>query len=322
MTDSSMTHSEYLNKVGVDPNGDFLREGLRLLAQLTMELEVSKQIGAGKYERTGSRTTQRNGYRDRDWDTRVGSLTLQIPKLRQGSYFPSLLEPRRRVERALLNVVQQAYVAGVSTRRVDELVQALGLDGIDKSTVSRACQELDEEVTAFRNRPLTAAYPYVWLDALYLKVRQDHRIVSQAAVIAIGVRETGEREVLGLALGAAESEPFWLEFLRQLVARGLHGVQLVTSDSHERLLRYGRPAPDYARSDPTTVVVQLSSAQADIPFLQMVIAEEERTGVRMPLDSLIVLARLRKERRLDVQTTAAAIQKNESVARAVLERLA
>lgn len=235
MTDSSMTLSEYLHKVGVDPNGDFVREGLRLLAQLTMELEVSQQIGAAKYERTGSRTTQRNGYRDRDWDTRVGSLTLQIPKLRQGSYFPSLLEPRRRAERALLNVVQQAYVTGVSTRRVDQVVQALGLDGIDKSAVSRACQELDAEVSAFRQRPLTAAYPYVWLDALYLKVRQDHRIVSQAAVIAIGVRETGEREVIGVALGAAESEPFWLEFLRGLVARGLHGVQLVTSDSHEGL---------------------------------------------------------------------------------------
>ncbi len=164
-----------------------------------------------------------------------GTLALQIPKLRQGSYFPSLLEPRRRAEQALLSVVQQAYIAGVSTRKVDALVQALGLDGIDKSRVSRTCRELDELVRGFRTRPLEHVYPYVWLDALYLKVRQNHRIVSQAAVVAIGVRETGEREVLGLALGAGESGPFWVEFLRDLVSRGLKGVQLVTSDSHEGL---------------------------------------------------------------------------------------
>jgi transposase-like protein len=230
-----MTLNEYLSKVGVDPNGDFLREGARLLAQMAMELEVSQRIGAGKYERTPARTGQRNGYRPRPWDTRVGSLELQIPKLRQGTYFPSLLEPRRRAEQALLSVVQQAYIVGVSTRKVDALVQALGLDGIDKSLVSRTCQQLDELVHEFRNRPLEHSYPYMWLDALYLKVRQNHRIVNQAAVVAIGVRETGEREVLGLALGAGESEAFWVEFLRSLVARGLKGVQLVTSDSHEGL---------------------------------------------------------------------------------------
>jgi putative transposase len=234
-SETSMTLMEYLSQVGVDPNGDFLREGARLLAQMAMELEVSQQIGAGKYERTPERKTQRNGYRDRDWDTRVGTLALQIPKLRQGSYFPSLLEPRRQTERALLSVVQQAYISGVSTRKVDALVQALGLDGIDKSLVSRTCQQLDALVGEFRNRPLEHSYPYIWLDAVYLKVRQNHRIVSQAAVVAIGVRETGEREVLGLALGAGESEPFWVEFLRSLVARGLKGVQLVTSDSHEGL---------------------------------------------------------------------------------------
>ena len=183
----------------------FCGEGARLLAQMAMELEVSQQIGAGKHERTAERTNQRNGYRGRAWDTRVGSIpTWPIPKLRQGSYFPSLLEPRRRAERALLSVVQQAYIAGVSTRKVDALVQALGLDGIDKSLVSRTCRELDELVREFRTRPLEHVYPYVWLDALYLKVRQNHRIVSQAAVVAIGVRETGEREVLGLALGAGD----------------------------------------------------------------------------------------------------------------------
>jgi putative transposase len=235
MTDASMTLNEYLRKVGTNLEGDFLREGLALLAQMTMDLEVTQQIGAAKHQRSAERTNQRNGSRERPWDTRVGRIELQIPKLRHGSYFPSLLEPRRRAEKALLNVIQQAYIEGVSTRRVDDLVQALGLQGIDKSLVSRACKELDGLVTEFRNRPLTQRYPYVWLDALYLKVRQNGRIVSLAAVIAIGVCETGERHILGLALGAGESEPFWSEFLRSLVQRGLQGVQLVISDAHEGL---------------------------------------------------------------------------------------
>jgi transposase-like protein len=230
-----MTLSEYLRKVGSNLEGDFLREGVALLAQMTMDLEVTAQIGAAKHQRTAERTNQRNGTRERAWDTRVGRIELQIPKLRHGSYFPSLLEPRRRAEKALLNVIQQAYIEGVSTRRVDDLVQALGLQGIDKSLVSRACKELDGLVTEFRNRPLTQHYPYVWLDAIYLKVRQNGRIVSLAAVIAIGVCETGERHILGLALGAGESEPFWTEFLRSLVQRGLQGVQLVISDAHEGL---------------------------------------------------------------------------------------
>jgi transposase-like protein len=230
-----MTLSEYLRKIGTNLEGDFLREGLALLAQMTMDLEVTAQIGAAKHQRSPERTNQRNGTRERPWDTRVGRLELQIPKLRHGSYFPSLLEPRRRAEKALLNVIQQAYIEGVSTRRVDDLVQALGLQGMDKSLVSRACKELDALVTEFRNRLLTPCYPYVWLDAIYLKVRQNGRIVSQAAVIAIGVCETGERHILGLALGAGESEPFWSEFLRSLVQRGLQGVQLVISDAHEGL---------------------------------------------------------------------------------------
>lgn len=235
MTDPTMALMAYLRKFGLEVDGDFLREGVTLLAQLLMEVEVSQQTGADKYERTAVRRTQRNGYRERSWETRVGEVPLRIPKLRRGSYYPSLLEPRRRAEQALLAVVQQAYVAGVSTRKVDELVQALGLSGIDKSRVSRICRELDQAVTAFRERPLTGAYPYVWLDALYLKVRQNHRIVSQALVIAIGVRETGEREVLGLALGASEEAAFWQEFLRSLVRRGLQGVQLAISDAHEGL---------------------------------------------------------------------------------------
>ena len=218
-------------------DSDFLREAIVLLTRLLMEAEVSEQIGAGRYERSESRQGYRNGYRDRVWETRVGEVPLQIPKLRRESYFPSFLEPRRRAERALLAVIQSAYVAGVSTRKVDNLVQALGLTGVDKSKVSRICQELDEAVTAFRNRPLEVAYPYLWLDALYLKVRQNHRIVSMAVVLAIGVRETGEREILAIDIGASEEEAFWTAFLRGLVERGLKGVQLVISDAHKGLRR-------------------------------------------------------------------------------------
>ena len=197
-----------------------------------MELEVSEQIGAERYQRSPERVTQRNGFRERTWETRVGEIPLRIPKLRQGVYYPGFLEPRRRTEQALVAVVQEAYIAGVSTRKVDELVQSLGLSGMDKSKVSRLCRDLDEVVTAFRNRPLEASYPYLWLDALYVKVRQNHRIVSMAVVIAIGVRETGEREILGVDIGASEEASFWMAFLRGLVARGLKGVALVISDAH------------------------------------------------------------------------------------------
>jgi len=236
---------EYLRNVGLEPDESFLQEGLKRLAQTMIELEAARQIGAGCYERTPERKTYRNGHRERVWETRVGEIPLRIPKVRDGTYFPSLLEPRRRSEKALLAVVQQAYVEGVSTRRVDDLLQALGLTGIDKSRVSRICKELDEVVEPFRNRPLEGQYPFVWLDALYLKVRHNHRIVSQALVIATGVRESGEREVLGFALGASEEEAFWLDFLpaghrdgvRSLMRRGLKGVQLVTSDAHEGLKR-------------------------------------------------------------------------------------
>ena len=226
---------EYLRNVGLEPDERFLQEGLQRLTQTVMELEAAEQIGAGHYERTPERRTYRNGHRDRVWETRVGEIPLRIPKVRDGTYFPSLLEPRRRSEKALLAVIQQAYVEGVSTRRVDDLLQALGLTGIDKSRVSRICKDLDEVVEPFRNRPLDGQYPFVWLDALYLKVRQNHRIVSQALVIATGVRGNGEREVLGFALGASEEEAFWVDFLRSLVRRGLQGVQLVTSDAHEGL---------------------------------------------------------------------------------------
>ena len=235
MTEPTIALMEYLRQMGLDGDTDFLREGVRLMSQLLMELEVEEMTGAGRYERTPERVNQRNGYRHRRWETRVGEIPLRIPKLRKGSYFPSLLEPRRRAEKALFAVVQEAYVKGVSTRKVDELLQALGLTGVDKSKVSRMCQELDELVEAFRNRSLEGEYPYLWLDAIYLKVRQNHRIVNQAVVIAIGVRETGERQVLGFAVGGSEDTAFWLEFLRSLVQRGLKGVQLAISDAHEGL---------------------------------------------------------------------------------------
>jgi putative transposase len=226
---------EELRKLALELDPEFLRTALTRLLHELMEYEVQQQIGAGRYERSAERTNHRNGTRERDWQTRVGSIPLQIPRLRQGSYFPSFLEPRRRAEQALLNVIQQAYVEGISTRKVDDLVRALGLEGIDKSAVSRICQSLDELVTAFRTRRLEGSYPYLWLDALYLKVRQNGRIVSMAVVIAVGVVSTGERSVLGVEVGASEDAAFWTSFLRGLLARGLRGVELVISDAHEGL---------------------------------------------------------------------------------------
>ena len=211
---------------------DFLREAASILAQRLMELEVSEQAGAGKYERSPERAAYRNGYRERRWDTRVGSLDLQIPKLREGSYLPCLLEPRRRVEKALVAVIQEAYIHGVSTRKVDALVQALGMTGISKSQVSRLCAELDAQSEAFGSRRLEGEFPYLWLDATYFHVREGGRVTSMALVVAYGVNEVGLREVIGLDVGPSEEGAFWLAFLRGLVARGLKGVQLVISDAH------------------------------------------------------------------------------------------
>jgi putative transposase len=224
-----------LRKADVAQDVDFLREGARVFSEALMELEVTRHIGAERHERRPERTGQRNGYREREWDTRVGTIELRVPRVRDGSYFPSLLDPRKRGERALVAVVQEAYVQGVSTRRVDELVQALGISGISKSQVSRLCQTLDAEVERFRTRPLVGPHPYVWLDATYLKVRDQGRVVSMAVVIAVAVRATGEREVLGLDVGPSEDGAFWLQFLRSLVARGLGGVRLVISDAHQGL---------------------------------------------------------------------------------------
>ena len=215
---------------------DFLREALHVLVEGIMDAEVSAQISAQKGERSPDRLTHRNGYRSRDWDTRVGTMELRIPKVREGSYFPSLLEPRRRSEKALLAVIQQAYVEGVSTRRVDDLIKALGCEGISKSQVSRICKELDQVVETFLGRPLDGGpYPYVWLDALTQKVREGGRIVNVSVVVATGVNAQGQREVLGMDVGASEDGAFWLAFLRSLHARGLSGVELVVSDAHQGL---------------------------------------------------------------------------------------
>ncbi len=238
MTDElSIGLIQLLRKAEMDGDVDFLREGVRVFSQALMELEVTQHVGAERHARTDTRTGQRNGYRERRWDTRVGTVDLRVPRVRDGSYFPALLEPRRRAEQALVAVVQEAYVHGVSTRRVDAVVQALGIAGISKSEVSRLCATLEAEVERFRTRPLVGPYPYVWLDATYLKVRQDGRIVAMAVVIAIGVNAEGRREVLGLDVGPSEEEAFWQQFLRGLVARGLSGVRLVTSDAHTGLKR-------------------------------------------------------------------------------------
>ena len=237
MTESkSMTVEQVVREVMADEHADVLRESVRLVARELMEAEVSELVGAARGERNPEgRMTQRNGYRRREWDTRAGVVELEIPKLRRGSYFPhALLEPRKRGEQALLSVVQQAYVCGVSTRRVDQLVESLGLR-VSRSEVSRVCALLDEQVEAFRQRPLEGEYPYLWLDAKVEKVRDGGRVVPKAVVIAYGVHESGRREILGIDVGEAETEAFWTEFVRSLIARGLQGVKLVVSDAHEGL---------------------------------------------------------------------------------------
>jgi putative transposase len=230
-----MTVEEVVRQVLLDEHADVIREAVKAVCGQMMELEVSELIGAERGERRPEdRTTHRNGYRPRRWDTRAGEIELQIPKIRQGSYFPSFLEPRRRSEQALLAVIQQAYVCGVSTRRVDQLVESLGLR-VSKSEVSRVCGALDEHVEAFRTRPLEGRYPYLFLDAKVEKVRDGGRVVTKALVVAHGVHESGRREILSIDVGEAETEAFWTEFLRSLVKRGLVGVQLAISDAHAGL---------------------------------------------------------------------------------------
>src|SRR5712692_3198962 len=240
MTGDRMAVLEMLRKATADGDVDVLREGVRVLAEALMEVEVSALTGVPKGERAPERRlTNRNGYRERRWDTRVGTLELSIPRVRDGSYFPSLLEPRRRAERALLAVVQEAYVLGVSTRRVEDLVEALGIASISKSEVSRICAALDAEVEAFRSRSLAdETYPYLRLDATYVKVREGGRVVSMAALVATGVAQSGERRILGLELAAGNDEgSAWPAFIRSLVERGLAGVRLVISDDHRGLVK-------------------------------------------------------------------------------------
>ena len=232
MTDEMMILRAAVEKT---PDADILREMIGFVAQRLMELDIDNRCGASHGERAESRTNSRNGFRDRVWETRAGTVGLRIPKLRTGSYFPPFLEPRRTAEKALAAVIQEAYVQGISTRSVDDLVKALGMTGISKSQVSRLCEEIDERVNAFLERPLEGDWPYLWIDATYVKVRQGGRIVSVATIIAVAVNTEGRREVLGMATGPSEAEPFWTAFLRSLTRRGLRGVKLVISDSHEGL---------------------------------------------------------------------------------------
>ena len=232
MTDERMALLELIEK-GAD--ADLVRELLAYASERLMAAEVEQLTGAAAGARSPDRINHRNGYRERGWETRVGRIELAIPKLRKGSYFPAFLEPRRTAEKALTAVIQEAYVHGVSTRSVDDLVKAMGGTGISKSQVSRLCEDIDERVQAFLSRPIEGRWPYLWIDATYLKSRQGGRIVSVAVIVAVGVNTDGRREVLGVATGASEAEVFWTEFLRSLADRGLRGVKLVIADDHKGL---------------------------------------------------------------------------------------
>ena len=238
MASQSMNVREWLRK-GLDQHGgDLVREMLALIAQQLMSAEADAQCGAEYGERTPERNNRRNGYRPRTWDTRVGSIELAIPKLREGTYFPDwLLEPRRRAERALVSVVAEAYVNGISTRKVERVARSLGIERLSKSQVSEMAKSLDESVEAFRNRPLEdGAYAVVWLDAMEIKSREHGRVVNVTLVQAIGVNHTGHREILGVDVVTSEDGAAWLAFLRSLISRGLSGVQLLVSDAHSGLV--------------------------------------------------------------------------------------
>jgi putative transposase len=266
MTDEMMSLRMLLEK---SSDADFLREMIGFTAQRLMELEVEGLTGAAHGERSPERIAQRNGYRDRPWETRAGTVELRIPKLRKGSYFPAFLEPRRLAEKALAAVVQEAYVHGVSTRSVDDLVKAMGMAGISKSQVSRLCAEIDDKVKGFLARPIEGDWPYLWIDATYVKVRQSGRIVSAAVIVAVAVNSDGRREVLGMDIGPSEAEPFWTEFLRKLARRGLRGIKLVISDAHEGI------------KAAVAKVLHASWQRCRVHFMRNVLAHAGRQGRRV-----------------------------------------
>ncbi len=277
MTQNQFDLSELVEAIRAGGDIDVLRRGAQMLYQALIEAELTERIGAQPFERSDVRTNLRNGHRDRTLSTKAGDLELKIPKLRTGSFFPSLLERRRRIDRALFCVVMEAYVHGVSTRKVDDLVRALGIDaGISKSEVSRICEDLDTEMAAFRSRDLSAEeFAYVFLDATYLKGRVNHQVVSRAVVVATGVSMDGRREVLGVSVGDTEDEAFWTEFLRSLRTRGLRGVRLVISDHHLGL-----------KKAISTVMVGSAWQRCRVHFMRNVISRVTRTQVPMVIAAI------------------------------------